>query len=269
MYLRTFVFALTCLAVTGCQDDITTEKATWEAAKKDWSARLANIKKGHADLAVKVKAFAVPEGEAVLAAEKSAVDLSVETGTKSIAAVEKEVEAATTTIEGLIAKGKKLTLEVALGPAKSTVDGALAKAESLVNSANEALDMLSKKADAAQARAQAAKARADEWAAEMKKKGGQLAVPDVSFTEAAVDAEKSKVALSGLVAALKSCAELKVELTVTALGEVADLGSKRAEAVRAYLAANGVSASVVAKAVGSVVKEGEEKVAVAVTTPCK
>jgi hypothetical protein len=139
----------------------------------------------------------------------------------------------------------------------------------MVSSANEALDMLSKKVDAAKGAAGAAKSRTDAWLAEVKKKGAAVMIDDLVFKGDALDVEGSKVALSSLVATLKSCADLKVELTVVALGEAADLGTRRAEALKAHLTTNGVNAAVLAKVVGSVVKEGEEKVSLAVTTPCK
>jgi hypothetical protein len=269
MQTRNLLFAVTMLAVTACQEDMTEEKATWDATTKGWAARMEKMKKGHEELAAKVKAFTVPEGEAALATEKATLDKALETGTTALANAEKDVAAAKTTIEGLISQGKRVKVEVALGTTKSTVDGALSRAESLVSAANEALDMLSKKADAARGAAGAAKSRTDAWLAEVKKKGAAVMIDDLVFKGEVLDVENSKVALSSLVATLKSCADLKVELTVVALSDAADLGTKRAEALKAHLTANGVNAAVLAKVVGSVVKEGEEKVSLAVTTPCK
>lgn len=265
------VFAVTLFAFSfaACQEDMTDEKATWDATTKGWSARMDAMKKGHQELAAKVKAFALPEGDAALATDKDALDKALSTGSAAIAAGEKDVATAKSDIEALIAQGKKVPVEVALGTTKSTVDGVLARAESLVSAANSALDTLTKKAEAARATAGAAKSRTEAWLGEVKKKGAEVMIDDLVFTGAALDEPKSKVALSSLVATLKSCAELKVELTVVALGEVADLGSKRAEALKAYLAANGINGGTLAKVVGSVVKAGEEKVSLAVTTPCK
>ena len=67
----------------------------------------------------------------------------------------------------------------------------------------------------------------------------------------------------------QACADLKVDLSVVALGESTDLGSKRAEAIKAHLTANGVNAAVLSKVSGRVVKEGDENVTLAVTAPCK
>ena len=139
----------------------------------------------------------------------------------------------------------------------------------MVSSANSALDMLTKKAASAKAAGEAAKSRTDAWLGEMKKKGAMVSIDDLVFAGDAIDVEKSKVALTSLVATLKSCPDLRVELNTVARGEAADLGTKRAEALKAHLTANGVAAATVAKAAGTVVAEGEEKVSVAVTTPCK
>lgn len=270
MQTRSLLFAVTTMfALAACQDDMTEEKATWDTTTKLWAARVEKMKKGHDEIAAKVKAYVVPEGEASLLADKATLDKALETGAAAIASGEKEMATAKATIDGLISQGKKVPVEVALGTTKSTVDGALARAESLVSAANGALDMLSKKVEAVKAEAGATKSRTEAWMGEMKKKGSAVMVDDLFFNGEAIDVQKSKVALSSLVASLKSCAELKVELTVVALGEAADLGTKRAEALKAHLAANGVDAAALAKVVGSVVKEGEEKVSLAVTTPCK
>ena len=209
MQTRTLLFAVTLFAFAACQEDMTDEKATWETTTKGWAARMEKMKKGHDELSAKVKAFTVPEGEAALAAEKAALDKALETGTGAIASGEKEVATAKSTIEGLISQGKKVRVEVALGTTKTTVDGALARAESLVSSASEALDMLSKKVEAAKGAAGAAKSRTDAWLAEMKKKGAAVLVDDLVFKGEAIDVDNSKVALSSLVATLKSCAELQ------------------------------------------------------------
>jgi hypothetical protein len=269
MQIRSLLFAVTVFALSACQEDMTEEKATWDATTKGWTARIDKMKKGHDELEARVKAFTVPEGETELVAEKANLDKALDTGHNAITSGEKEFATAKTTIDGLISQGKKVPVEVALGTTKTTVDGALSRAESFVSSANEALDMLSKKVEAAKASAGAAKSRTEAWLGEVKKKGAAIIVDDLAFAGDALDVQKSKVALASLVATLKSCAELKVELSVVALGEAADLGTKRAEALKAHLTANGVNAAAIAKVAGSVVKEGEEKVSVAVTTPCK
>lgn len=269
MQTRILLLAVTALALTGCPEDLSTEKATWDTTTKGWADRLDKMKKGHDELAGKVKAFTVPETEVALVAEKADLAKAVETGTTAITAAEHEMQTAKTTIEKLISNGKKVQLEVALGTTKSTVDGTLARAESLVSSANSALETLTKKVGAAKATGDAAKSRTDAWLNEVKKKGSTIIVDDLVFAGEGLDAEKSKVALTSLVATLKSCPDLKVELTIVALGEAADLGSKRAEGLKTWLTTNGVDAGVLAKVSGSVVKEGEEKVSVAVNTPCK
>lgn len=269
MQTRSLLFAASLFALTACQEDLTAEKASWAASTKGWDARLEKMKKGHEDIAAKVKAYALPEEAAALAPDKAALDQALETGAAAIAKGEKELAAAKSAIEGLMAQGKKVPVEVALGTTGAAVDGVLLKAESLVSAANEALEQLTKKADAAKSEASALKARTEAWLGEVKKKGGALAVDDLVFNGGVLEVAKSKLALQALAAALKSCAELKADLSVTALGEAADLAQKRADALKAQLSADGVNAAVVAKVVANTVKEGEEKVSFAVTTPCK
>lgn len=270
MQTKRLLFAvLSLFALTACQDDLTTEKATWETTTKSWAARVEKMKKGHAEIAAKVKAFSLPEEAAALGADKAALDKAIDTGSAAIAAAEKEMAAAKTTIDGLIAQGKKVPVEVALSGTTNVVDGVLLKAESLVSAANESLDLLSKKGEHLKAEAGAIKSRTEAWLGEVKKKGGTLMIDDLKFNGEALDVAKSKVALTSLAASMKACAELKTDLTVVALGEASDLAQKRADALKAQLAADGVNAAVIGKVVANVVTEGEEKVSVAVTTPCK
>jgi hypothetical protein len=56
---------------------------------------------------------------------------------------------------------------------------------------------------------------------------------------------------------------------VVARGEGAELGTKRAEAIKTQLTSKGVDAAMLTKVAGTVVPEGDEKVSLAVTTPCK
>ena len=269
MQTKSLLFAVTVFAFAGCQDDLTEEKGRFETSSKDWAAKIEKIKKGHTELVAKAKDFVVPAGEAELAAAKAAVDASVKTGTEALTDAEHHLAEAKTVLDGAIAKGKKIPVELALSAQRAEVDGSIAKAQSQVDAANEALELLSKKIQLVKATGEATRSRIAAWAGEVKKKGGLVAIDDLVFNADAIDAEKSRVALISLVATLKSCAELKVDLTVTALGEAADLGTKRAEALKTYLTVNGVDGAVFAKVVGSAVKEGEEKVAVAVSTPCK
>jgi outer membrane protein OmpA-like peptidoglycan-associated protein len=268
MQTRSLLF-VALFAFAACQDDLTAEKAQWDTSMKDWATRQDKIKKGHAALLEKLKSVAVPEGDATLTAEKAALDKSAASCTEAVNDIEHHVATSKGVIDGLIAKGKKVPVEVALSAEKATVDGAVAKAQSLVDATGEMVNMLNTKVAAAKASADAAKSRTEAWAGEAKKKGGMLAIDDIAFNGDALNVDKSKVALTSLVATLKACPELKVELAVTALGEAADLGSKRGEALKAYLTSNGVDAGVFAKVAGAVVKEGDEKVAVTVSTPCK
>lgn len=269
MQTKSLLFAVSLFALTACQDDLTTEKASWDATTKSWAARVEKAKKGHEEIAAKVKAFALPEEAAALAADKAALDKSLETGAAALAKAEKEMASAKASIDGLIAQGKKVPVEVALSGTANAVDGVLMKAESLVSASNEALDQLGKKADHLKAEAGAIKSRTEAWLGEVKKKGGTLIIDDLKFNGEALDVAKSKVALASLAASMKACAELKADLTVVALGEAADLAQKRADALKAQLTADGVNAAVIGKVVANMVTEGEEKVSVAVTTPCK
>lgn len=269
MKTRSLLFAVTALALAACQDDMTTEKATWETTTKGWAARVEKMKKGHDELSGRVKAFTVPATEATLVEEKASLDKALATGSTAITTAEHEISTATTTMDGLFAAGKKVRVEVALGNTKNTVDGTLARAESLVSSVNSGLESLTKKVASAKVSGDAMKARTDAWLAEVKKKGAAVEVDDVFFNGDVLDAEKSKMALTSLSTALKSCPDLKVELTVVALGAPAELGTKRAEALKTNLTASGVNAATLAKVAGSVVADGEEKVSLAVTTPCK
>lgn len=264
MMIRSLLCAVTLLAFVGCQDDLTAEKQTWESNKAAWSAKVDKLKKDQSALNAKLKTMVVAEGDA----DKAVLDSTVTNANAALAEAEKGLEAAKTTMEKAIADGKRVPVQVALGTTKSAVDGVLGKADSLLVAANGAIDTLNTKIADAKAAGDAAKARADAWIAEVKKKGATLN-PQVKFKEAEVDVAQSKAELDGLVASLKACAELKTELTVTAVSEAADLATKRAESLKAYLAANGVEAAVIGKTVGQTLKEGEDTVSVAVTTPCK
>ncbi|PZR03918.1 MAG: hypothetical protein DI536_35195 [Archangium gephyra] len=264
MMIRSLLCAVTLLVFVGCQDDLTAEKQTWENNKQAWAAKVEKLKKDQAALNEKVKTLVVAEGDA----DKAALDGSITNANAALAEAEKGLEAAKATMEKAIADGKKVPVQVALGTTKSAVDGVLGKADSLIVAASGAIDTLNTRMTEARAAADAAKAKADAWIAEVKKKGATLN-PQVKFKEAELDIAQSKAELDGLVASLKSCAELKTELTVAAVSEAADLATKRAESLKAYLAANGVEAAVIGKTVGQTLKEGEDKVTVAVTTPCK
>lgn len=269
MQIRSLLFAVTLLTFASCQDDLTTEKQTWETATQGWSAKVDKLKKDQAALNAKVKTLVVNDTDAALAADKAALDKSIATSTTVLSDAEKAFATAKASMESLINAGKKVPVQAALGTTKATVDGVLAQADSLLVAANGAVDTLNAKVAAAKAAGEAAKTRAESWALEVKQKGSMLEADDLRFNAAALDLEKSKTGLSNLVTALKVCAELKTELSVTAIGEADDLASKRAEALKAYLTANGVDAAVIAKTAAQTVKEGVEHVSIAVTTPCK
>jgi hypothetical protein len=269
MQIRTVLFAVSLCALSACQEDLTEQKATWETRTKAWATRVDALKKGHEALAAKVKAFALPGEATALQGDKAALDKALETGSAAIANAEKELAGAKTSMDALIAQGKKVPVEVALTTAGNTVDGVLLKAESLVSATNEQLEQLGRKVEAAKAEAGAIKSRTDAWLGEVKKKGGTLMIEDLAFNGESIDLAKSRIALTSLATSMKACAELKADLTVVALGETADLATKRADSLKAQLAADGVNATVISKTVANVVKEGEEKVSFAVTTPCK
>ncbi len=269
MLIRSLLFAVTLLSFAACQDDLTAEKQTWEAATQGWAAKVDKLKKDQEALNAKMKTLVVNETDAALAADKAALDKSIETSTTVLSDAEKAFATAKTSMGALISAGKKVPVQAALGTTKATVDGVLAQADSLLVAANGAVDSLNAKVAAAKTAADEAKGRAEAWATEVKQKGGQLAAEGVRFNAEALDVEKSKDTLNNLVTALKACAELKTELSVTAIGEAEDLASKRADALKAYFAANGVNAAVLAKVVGQTFKEGNESVSVVVTTPCK
>lgn len=257
------------VVLSACAEDLSGEKATWEATQKEWAGKVEKTKKAHDELLAKLKAFQVPEGEAALVTEKQGVEKSMEGIVSAIADAEKAIGAAKANIDGLIAKGKRVQLEVALGTTKTSVDGVLSRASSLVSAGSSGLEQLERKLATAKAEGEAAKSRTEAWAGEVKKKGGMMSIDDIAFAADAITVEKSRVALSSLVTTLKTCAELRVELTVTANSEAAELSTKRAEALKAYLVGKTVDAAVFAKVTGKSEKDADEKVAVAVTTPCK
>jgi hypothetical protein len=265
--LAPFVIALA--VCTGCADDLTDEKAKWDSIQKEWATKLEKTKKGHADLVEKLKTFNVPADEAELVAEKTSIEKSLEAGSTAIADGEKAVGAAKTKVDGLIARGKKVPVEVALGNEKTAVDGVISRAESLVNAGNASLEQLGRKTATVAAEGEAARSRTAAWSGEVKKKGGLMSIDDLVFVGEGLMVEKSRVALSSLVATLKSCPELRVDATLVASSDSAEVGTKRADALKAYLTGKGVDGAVFAKLTGSAVKDGDEKVTVTVTTPCK
>jgi hypothetical protein len=268
MQTRSLVFALSLISLAACQEDMTEVKASWEKSTKDWATRLETARKGQAELVARSKSFELPGADAALVSEKAAIDKGIETSGAAVTDAEQHLTTSKGVIEGLIAKGKKVPVEVALSAEKGVVDGAIAKAQSLVNASNEGLDNLAKKAASIKAAGEAARSRTEAWTTEAKKKGGMLAIDDLLFNAENLDLEKSNIALPSLLATLKSCAELKVDLAVAAVGE-GELGSKRAEALKTYLTTNGVPAAVFGKVAGTTTADGDAKVTVTIDTPCK
>lgn len=273
MQTRSLPFAVSLLAAvavfSACQEDMTAEKTKWESIQKDWAAKVEKSKKSQTELTEKLKAYVVPPEETELAAEKAALDKALEASAVGIADAEKAIAAAKANIDGLIAKGKKISVEVALGNTKTSVDGVLSRAESLVNAGLSSLENLGRKVTTAGAEREAAKSRTAAWAGEVKKKGGVMVIDDLVFTADSLLVEKSRVALTSLIATLKSCPELRVEVVLTAASESPEFSTKRVENLKTYLTGKTVDAAVFAKTTGSSVKEGDEKVSVTVTTPCK
>jgi hypothetical protein len=75
--------------------------------------------------------------------------------------------------------------------------------------------------------------------------------------------------MESLVGFFKTCDTLKADVLVVAGGEAADLGTKRAEALKAALTGAGVDAKVFGKVEGKVEAEAAEKVTLTVAAPCK
>lgn len=263
---RSLLFAVPLFVFAACADDLTKEKQTWETTTQGWATKVEKLKKDQAALNEKMKTLVTLEGD--LAGEKDTLDKSIGTAGTAITDAEKALATAKESMQKLITNGKKVPVQVALGTTKSAVDGVLGRADSLLIAADGAIDTLNKKVADAKAAGARAKQQAEAWAAEVKKKGGALN-PAVKFKEAEVDVEKSKAELANLVTSLKACAELKTELSVTAVTDTADLAGKRAEALKKYLVDNGVDAKVIVKTAGEVLAEGDDAVKVAITTPCK
>ena len=273
MQTRSLPLAVSLLAAVAvfaaCQEDLTAEKTQWDGIQKEWAAKVEKTKKAQLDLTEKLKGFEVPADETELAAEKASLEKALEGSAAAMTEAEKSMATAKANIDGLIAKGKKISVEVALGNTKTSVDGVLSRAESLVNAGNASLEQLGRKVTTAAAEREAAKSRTAAWAGEVKKKGGVMMIDDLIFVGETLLVEKSRVPLTSLVATFKTCPELRVELVLVAATDSAEVSTKRVEALKTYLTSKAVDAAVLAKATGSSVKEGDEKVTVTVTTPCK
>lgn len=269
MQTRSALWVGTLLVFAGCQDDLTEEKARWDASTKGWSVKFEQLKKDQAALAEKARGITLPIEEPGLAADLESAQSTVKNALTAITEGEHTLEDQKTAMAAVIGRGKKVPVEVALSSAQKAVDGVVAQATSLVSAGGEAIDLLSRKAATVKAELEASKSRTEAWSGELKKKGGLLAIDDLLFKGESVDADHSRVPLTSLIATLKACPELRVETTVTAVGEAADLGTKRADSLKTWLTTHGVDGAVISKLSGTQVGEGDEKVLVAVTTPCK
>lgn len=267
MQTRSLLFLVTLFLLAGCQDDLKEQKAAWDTTTRGWAAHVEKLKQDQAALTEKVKSLASSEQDAAVATERQAVDNAVKAVAAGIAEAETVIAKGKTTIDDLIARGKKLPLEIALNPTRNAVDGVLTRADSLINSASGAIDTFNRKAQAAKVAAEAARSRVQAWSGELKKKGGMISVDDLEFDQAQLAVDKSRIALDSLVATLKSCPELRTDLSAGA--PTAELGSARAEALKAWLTTNGVDPAVIAKTSGAAATDGDEKVTVTITTPCK
>ncbi len=260
------------LSLSGCPADLGDERTELAGLTTEWNAKLGKAKTGLSELQGKVTALAGADA-AVVAEEKATLDRTVTNAANAVAEAEKTMTTSLAAIEAGLATGKSAQAQVALSSGRSTIEGALSRAQSLVAAGGTALQAVEKRMadqkDAvakAQAAAEALKKAADEA---VKKKGASFAVPGLEFTAEALDAEKSKAALDGLVAFFKSCGDLKADLAVVAAGDAADLGTKRAEALKAALVAAGVDARALGQVSGSVEAEGAQTVTVTVAKPCK
>lgn len=263
------VAALVAVALTGCPEALTEERAEFTNLQAEWTKRLEKSKAGLTELQAKVKAAGAMEaGE-----EKATLERTLANAEKALADAEKALATAKTDIQTGLDSGKSAPAQVALSTARTAADGALARAQSLVTAGVTALEALEKKGAELKAAAEAAKAQAEAFlkasAEAVKKKGASFDVAGVVFAGEALDGAKSKTAMESLVGFFKTCDGLKADVLVQAAGEAADLGAKRAEALKAALTGAGVDAKGFGKVEGKVEAGAEEKVSVTVAAPCK
>jgi hypothetical protein len=264
------VAALVAVALSGCPEALTEERAEFTTLQAEWTKRIERSKTGLTELQGKVKAL--PPGDGA-AEEKATLDRTVGNAEKAVTDAEAAVAKAKTDIQAGLDTGKGAQAAVALSTARTAADGALARAQSLVTAGNTALEAYVKKGAELKAAAEAAKAQAAAFATAageaVKKKGASFEVAGVVFAADAVDAVKSKTAMESLVGFFKTCDALKADVMVVAGGEAADLGTKRAEALKTALTGAGVDAKVFGKVEGKVEAEAAEKVTLTIAAPCK
>jgi outer membrane protein OmpA-like peptidoglycan-associated protein len=276
---RVLLALSTALALASCKEDLTDEKATWDKAQKDFSARLDAMKKQQGELAAKVKAVAVPQEEAAAQAAKSAAEAAAKATGDALAALEKGLASAKSSVDQAMSQGKKQAATAAIDGAKKVMSPLLDAGTAALTAGNKALAEL----EAQVAAATAAKQKAAQEAAALKaleaqakKKGGTVELPGLSFKAGTADLEKdsegAQKELPRAKAFLGACAGLKAELHATAVGDPKKLkavAQKRTESVKAWLAANGVNAKAITKVTSDTSKAGTEKVALTVLAPCK
>jgi chromosome segregation ATPase len=262
--------ALALLAFAGCPADMTEEKAELAKLSTDWEARLQKAQAGLKDLEGKVKALQGAD-DAALAEPKATLDRTLANASAAVAEAGKTLTTSKAAIEAGISSGKSAQAQVALSTGRSTIEGAIARAESLVTAGHTALKALEQRQTEAKAAAERLRAQVEAFkqAADdaVKKKGASFDVAGVAFAGEALDAAASKTALDSLTGFFKTCPQLKADLALTATGEAEGLGSKRAEALKAALLAAGVDAKALDKVTGT--NDEADKLTVTVTAPCK
>ncbi len=267
--MRTAVFALATLSLVACQEDLTAEKKTWEETTAGWQGKLDKLAKDHAALTEKAKGLVAPAADAAVAGEKSAADAAVSAAAAGLEAVKQGITSARTAVDASITAGKKVGLQAAISSAKAPVDGLLSKAESLISAADGAVTAVGQKISAIDSAAAATKAAADKLFADSKTKGAVITWNDIAFTaDAALDLEKSKDGLNSLVSVLKGTG-IKADIFVDAAVKDTSVGTKRALALKAYLAANGVPATALGLVAGRSRPELTEGVVLTVVNPAQ
>ncbi len=275
--LRSILFASTLALVAGCKDDVTKEKAAWDTTSKDFANQFDVAKKALDGLLAKAKALQVPADLNGGAAQKAAVDGAVKAAEGGVKAVEAALSTGKSAVDAAFAAGKRDAVVAAMDAAKTAISPALVKATEALGAATRQLGDLDKAltdakaaADKAQAEAAAVTAMINETA---HKKGATVELAAIAFKGTEVDAEAapSKAELEKLAVFFKAC-ELKADLKATVVSAAKDakaVSTKRGEAVKAWLVANGVDAKRIGKIDAHVAKDGAEKVTMTVETACK
>lgn len=260
--LRGAVLVAAVAALTGCDEDVGPLQAVWKGLEGEWGAKLEGLKKTLADVSAKVQAFEVPGGNAALAQKKAELDGLVKGASDGLSAAEKALNEASAAVAKALGEKKLAPLQGAIDKAKNDLPPAVAKL-------TESMDALVAQVSTAegpfataktamlrmQAEAQALASRFTE----LTKAKGQVDVSGINFKSGAADVDvedaDSKAQLDRLVGFMKSCPELTVTLTghTSRDGDAKTndkLSAQRAEALKAYLVAQGVGAKQVSKTSG-------------------